>query len=1069
MKNTLKYIALALLAGGLFACQKQEIDDPAKRPVTQIEMSFCRDGKAIDTLKVSPMAQKAPVDIVINNENLNWTVTSDKGWCRIEEGRGKGSQTIILDIDVNESATFAPRDTATLVFQAGDYIAPAKLKVCQGSTTFIISQPYFVSSKAGQSWTSITVKSPEGVGFTTKGPEWITYSITRTAESKGVRTTTLKLTSASNEGQSRYDVLEFFRDDQSGDAAARMYFHQFGSELNYDASGNILMPATVDSSIVFRAPADMVNLQKGITVSSALSDAITMTSKARPDGDVDISINFKNNLNDCMEVRNVKNSYLTLYNNSRCILPAIIQPYASSHGISTGKGFLSFAKAVNEGRSIADWETDGKVRILNNIDMSSVSKNWESIGTEENPFKGQFDGTYHAISGLSTSNPLFGVCKDATITAVLIDDTNVFKFTEDPQSESGIIMAAVAADIRSTTMTDCASSAKISLDKAVLGDDIEILIGAIAAKADNASKISKCENSGDIAVTSGVTTTNTGNKLYIGGIMAKGGAAIDNCVNKGSFTDAGYVHDHYEGGIAGYTSADVKNCSNAGNFSISAVRDNSKAGVSDASKNIYVGGISGYNLAHVTDNVNSGNFVITSNVKSFYVGGISGYINAENAGLSGNFSSGNFDSTGLLRYLYYGGLYGCLNKPQSIDYNGVGEVVKGDFSLTGVEDSGSSQVVVGGIIGRVNADLSLSHPYWNRSISIDFAKSSHKLGYLSVGGIVGGAYAPYAAEAVKANITIKSAQNDKGSIVMNNASANAYGARWGSLAGIIGTINGNADIEDCLNTGDVLMASAGGQANTYSSYVCGIVGRIVGGNAVIANCTNNGGLRNWQYNNNSYETTWSSEDTGMASYTCNQTAGILGGFIFAPTNAAHFSLEISGCSNTGYVYSYRGCAAGIVGHAMDAKITNCTNTGSLGSGNRFYIGGVAGIVRNSTISNCSATCLVFGQNAGSGVFAGGGIASRATENTAITDCSYFGDITFNYKSSGTAIGKGECYGGIAGNTDKTTNITRCKFGGSLSGVGGESVKVELNEENFAEHISGDGNAVTSECSYWNGK
>ena len=97
-------------------------------------------------------------------------------------------------------------------------------------------------------------------------------------------------------------------------------------------------------------------------------------------------------------------------------------PYA----ITSVADLQNLATAVNNGNDFA-----GKtIRLMNNLNLSSIA-NWTPIGTENNRFKGTFDGQNHTISGLTINRPtadhqgLFGFTDDAKFLNIKIFDASV--------------------------------------------------------------------------------------------------------------------------------------------------------------------------------------------------------------------------------------------------------------------------------------------------------------------------------------------------------------------------------------------------------------------------------------------------------------------------------------------------------------------------------------------------------------------------------------------------------------------------------------------------------------------
>ena len=137
-----------------------------------------------------------------------------------------------------------------------------------------------------------------------------------------------------------------------------------------------------------------------------------------------------------------------------------------------------------------------------------------------------------------------------------------------------------------------------------------------------------------------------------------------------------------------------------------------------------------------------------------------------------------------------------------------------------------------------------------------------------------------------------------------------------------------------------------------------------------------------------------------------EAAGLFGGVI----NGTIKNLGVEDVNISG-IHVFVG---GIVGGAMESKITNCYFTGNVGGG-EFCGGGIVGYVLDCNITNCYSTGEV------SGEFCGGGIAGGAI------DCN----IT-NCYSTGNVNGV-EYVGGIVGG-GSFCEITNCYSTGEVSGV-----------------------------------
>lgn len=87
--------------------------------------------------------------------------------------------------------------------------------------------------------------------------------------------------------------------------------------------------------------------------------------------------------------------------------------------INTAKELAYFAKTVNEGQPY-----NGLYIVLKN-DLDLNNQEWTPIGNSRNPFKGNFDGDNHTVTGMQISNSskdyvgLFGECTKHNINSAI--------------------------------------------------------------------------------------------------------------------------------------------------------------------------------------------------------------------------------------------------------------------------------------------------------------------------------------------------------------------------------------------------------------------------------------------------------------------------------------------------------------------------------------------------------------------------------------------------------------------------------------------------------------------------
>ena len=240
--------------------------------------------------------------------------------------------------------------------------------------------------------------------------------------------------------------------------------------------------------------------------------------------------------------------------------------FANAGGIATAEDLAAFAAAVNAGESIVKWmNADGKVVLLNDIDMSSVTS-WTPIGASSftwasnaltcdsgKMFTGYFDGQGHAIKNFKM------VCDNATAGAAwgLFGGLGAGAVVENL-----VIDETCSLEIKATAPTDCGVIAGMMWDAKVRnitnnaamkfdgngGDNKRMtmaVVGMAFAEADS-TIISNVVNNGKIVAAAGGNTKNGGTAVQVAGLLGFGTnhlnstqiVAVLDCVNNGDIESA---------------------------------------------------------------------------------------------------------------------------------------------------------------------------------------------------------------------------------------------------------------------------------------------------------------------------------------------------------------------------------------------------------------------------------------------------------------------------------------------------------------------------------------------------
>ena len=258
------------------------------------------------------------------------------------------------------------------------------------------------------------------------------------------------------------------------------------------------------------------------------------------------------------------------------IAPRTAQNYATSAASGTDYELDTGSKMliIKTAKGAAWWSANGAnyldyaVKLANDIDVSAFL--WTSVGTEDAPFTGTFDGQGHTITGMKVDvqvtnthaySGLFGYAKGATIknigligsSVTAVSDGNELYGMYQPKSKS--YAGSVAAYASSSAVTNCYSSGSVTSTST-----FDALGSGIVGGAENSSTITNCYNTGSVTAVSKATMNYTANSGGIAGHVSN--STITDCYNTGSVTANGRFGS-VSGGIAGDTTDDatiITNC-----------------------------------------------------------------------------------------------------------------------------------------------------------------------------------------------------------------------------------------------------------------------------------------------------------------------------------------------------------------------------------------------------------------------------------------------------------------------------------------------------------------------------
>ena len=1034
-------ILLSLLLPVIAAGCSEELPDDSGQGLQPIEVNYTCNDLEVKSLQFNSSSRSVSIDVKLNNQDIYWNMESDASWCKVIDEKHRGDGSFTLNILANDE--YSDREPANITFVSGQYRGSA-IQVTQTGNVFIVNKLFTVSPRtSGTEEIEVSVK--DGVEWDIVNADWLSAVKEGTPVSEnGVTTTRVSVRWNVNESASRFGSVGFRRSDLD-EADSRFSVFQFGNDMSYNEDGDIVLPAQNCPAVKIKVPSSGVS-------SVELPDWITYTVEENGDNTDTYNLMFADNPSDTRTIRSPRILFDVMDKEADVALPVMKQEYYTVHGITTADGLRLFAQTVNEGGDISEWQKDGKVILLNNIDMSALSGEWISAGTAAHPFSGTFDGRYRKIMNMKSSSPLFGVCSGATLSNIIIDESSEFK--SDVEYMTALVFAPLAGELTDCTVSECTNNAPVTVGASTLNEATSAFIAGLVGRTSGNTVISKSYNYGNVNVTSSSRSAKGQGKLYAGGLVAMNSGTVDQCSNNGAVSDAAVSYYHYLGGVAAANAGAVKSSRNCGRITMSAARV--VDGQNDVSRYICIGGISGWNSGdgEISGCTNDAAVVSTSDVKIQRIGGVAGYLESANVSGNANTENGRCDINGAstslrgVRQLSLGGLYGEIVCDAVLDFAGEGEVSAGALNVSDYEYSVDNGIIfIGGIVGRagLSSNLSIKHPQWKSAITLNLKNNKAGSYVLGVGGIAGGAGVYENSNVTGGHLTVEDASTE-GLISIQASSKYALGHKYAGIGGIAGFVStGGATLLRCTSGTGILQPDYCAKSNGYAQHVGGIAGIIMGGDSEIRDCHNTGEIDNEHYNNNPWKA------TGLQS---GSSAGIIGAYAY--NNDYKGKMTISGCTNTASVRSYRGMAGGIAGYLRNADISDCSNTGTMANGNRSYVGGIVGIADNTSISGCTATCKVGGSSAGSEIFSGGGIVGILWTGSSCKSSSFFGDITSLTTSAG------ETAGSIAGSTSAGTMISGCKFGGSILGSG-------VTESNYQSFIAGDANAETSSCIYWNGK
>ena len=389
---------------------------------------------------------------------------------------------------------------------------------------------------------------------------------------------------------------------------------------------------------------------------------------------------------------------------------------------SVSVGNMSWSSNLHIGGVLA-LSTNGAVLVMTDCDNSSYVKNYCSTsnsGTSNYSHLGGILGVASASKATLTNCKNSGKIENATINA-------------NGDASKGIrhcIGGIVGRANNATSVDNCDNSGEVcaTADKGYM-----FFVGGITGEGSSALTIMDCDNTGD------VSSTATSGSVLMGGISGRlaNGGSIKNSTNNAKVTLAGTVLNGssdtgYQSSIAGIVGAvagaeaTLENCKN---LSAAVVENASKN--NNASVRHSVGGMVGrcVKVVTLTGCTNEGKITSSAgNGLMFNIGGMTGYSDVSHS-ITNCVNSGEVSASLNAEHLALGGISGRLNVGGTV----TGCTNNGLISLTGTV---TNTVVMGGMIGYNVGKCPVSTCTNNGIIKNESATTATGNG-VAIGGIIG--------------------------------------------------------------------------------------------------------------------------------------------------------------------------------------------------------------------------------------------------------------------------------------------------------------------------------------------
>lgn len=609
---------------------------------------------------------------------------------------------------------------------------------------------------------------------------------------------------------------------------------------------------------------------------------------------------------------------------------------------------------VNQLQAI-DTNLDGNYALRNSIDATGTEqKHFTSIGSDNNAFKGKFDGIDYNIFGLNikeTGNNvgLFGYTDGATINNVTLVGGSI---------TGGNNVGAVVGNANNTILNNVVNSA------AVTGNSN---VGGIVGTANN-TIVKDAVNTGTITGTS-KDKANTGGLIgSMTGDSQKNSQLIGNSYNLGDVSGDGYnvggLVGHAVNSVIGnegknaqlvYNRMDVTGAYNVGgivgNMTESTVQNAENSGTVLATG--HTNGEYTYHTDETKENnlpndAELSNGIASVDVNVANVGGIAG-TSSNNSNIQNVTNSGDVSSSKVERQDYYaagnvGGIVGSAVNTNITNATNKENDVRGAHNVGGVAGYfGGSATITGGI--NDGGDIMATGARYNNNFVKEQVRpknnSDEKFIIGNIGGVVG------YMDGDKVYVT---GSANRGTVHTDEPDDPAKVEEWqkaANVGGIVGKIDSDKPITDKNGLGENYINAA--VSNSYNTGdVLGYTG--IGG---IAGMMYNGAIAS-SYNLGDIRTTRQSDTSVPGENEVIIDPINMGGIVGDTTEQSSASVYLYDVYNKGKIgdetYTYFGRHVGGIVGRLSGTVEKAYNTGAIYNGYNV-VGGIAGWMVKGSIKN----------------------------------------------------------------------------------------------------------------------